>query len=282
MQIGVIGLGLIGGSIAMAISQKTGHCVWGMDVQKQAETEAQARGWIIGALTRENLAQCDLVLIALYPRQTVEWMQQWMECLRPGTVIMDLCGVKQWIAEQLAPLARQAQCLYIGGHPMAGREQWGWQAVRDGLFDGASMILVPEQDTPPEVLAQMEQLFLSVGFGSIQKATAAHHDRMIAYTSQLAHVVSGCYIMSDAAPFHHGFSAGSYRDMTRVATLNEHMWTQLFLANAPALTEQIDQMIDHLQQYRTAVAERDESALRQIMAEGRERKEQIDRKRGTP
>lgn len=276
MKIGIVGLGLIGGSMAKAVKTRTENTVYGMDINETVRLKAVLLDAIDHELTEENLPEMDMVMIGLYPQDTLEYARTHAEKFKTGAVVIDLCGVKQVIYDPLHALAAEHGFTYIGGHPMAGREFSGFTYSTETLFDGASMILVPYAGTPIEKVQEIKKLFYQIGFTYIQISTAAEHDRMIAFTSQLAHVVSSAYIKSPTALNHIGFSAGSYKDMTRVAKLNETMWTELFLDNAEFLCDEIDILVNHLMEYREALAHGDSDQLFSLLKAGRERKAVID------
>lgn len=276
MQIGIVGLGLIGSSMARALKAYTDHLVLGLDAQEDVMEAALAEGAVDGRLTEDALADCDVLLIALYPAAAVQYVQERLQHIRPNTLVLDLCGVKEAVAVPLTALAKERGFRYIGGHPMAGTERSGYFNGRADLFQGASMILIP-CCTDEAGMAVAGDLMKQIGFAQITHSTIREHDRIIAYTSQLAHVVSNAYVKSPAALLHHGFSAGSYRDLTRVARLNEDMWTELFLDNRSALAEELDGLIERLSSYRDAIAGGRRDELHALLKEGRERKEQIDR-----
>lgn len=273
MHIAVVGLGLIGGSFCRAIKQKTNHAVWGMDIDEATIQAALACGAIDRAIQADDLAQADVVLVALHPRQAIDFLLH--HTFGEGAVVCDLCGVKTAIIQAVdQPLAQQG-VYYVGAHPMAGLEQWGFAASTPDLFAGASMIITPTGRTAPTAIDCMEQLSKAVGFGRVVLSTAEEHDRRIAFTSQLAHVVSNAYVKSPSAQQQSGFSAGSFQDLTRVAKLNEHMWAPLFLYNGQPLVEEIETLITHLTQYRDAIAAGDEATLTQLLATGRQAKERL-------
>ena len=274
LTVGVVGLGLIGGSMAKALTRRLGARVYGYDRAEEVLDQALADGAI--AQKEGPLAEVDLLLLALYPDDITDFIRREGARLRPGCRVIDLCGVKGAVCREM-----EGECLargleFIGGHPMAGREKSGFAAALETLFDGASMILVPTRASTKEGVDFARKLFLRLGFGRVVETTAEHHDEMIAFTSQLAHVVSSCYIKSPRAVDHAGYSAGSYQDLTRVARLNPQMWTELFLANYRALGREIDDMIAHLQQYRDALARQDAEALYRLLEEGAKRKAEID------
>lgn len=276
MTVGIVGLGLIGGSLARSIKVHTDFEVLGMDINSQTMLQANLLGAIDGTLTEDNLARCDAVLVALYPAAIVTWITEHQDAFQPGAWVIDCGGVKEAVCTPLNALAQGKPWHYCGGHPMAGREFSGFRYAKDDLFDRASMILTPPRDAGPEVLTWLKDFFLTIGFRRVQFTTPREHDEMIAYTSQLAHVVSSAYVKCPLAQKHRGFSAGSFADMTRVAKLNEDMWTELFFDNRDALLPEINGLIDRLVAYRDALAAEDHQAMKQLLREGREIKEALE------
>lgn len=276
MTVGIVGLGLIGGSLARSIKVHTDFEVLGMDINPQTMLQANLLGAIDGTLTEDNLVRCDVVLVALYPAAIVTWITEHQDAFRPGAWVIDCGGVKEAVCTPLNALAQGKPWHYCGGHPMAGREFSGFRYAKDDLFDRASMILTPPRDAGPEVLTWLKDFFLTIGFRRVQFTTPREHDEMIAYTSQLAHVVSSAYVKCPLAQKHRGFSAGSFADMTRVAKLNEDMWTELFFDNQDALLPEINGLIDRLAAYRDALAAEDHQAMKQLLREGREIKEALE------
>jgi len=272
VNVGIVRLGLIGGSMAKSIKIRTAHTVWGVDLDAETMTLARLSGAIDGALTRENLPNCDLVLVAIRPAAAIRWVSENADLIAKKAIVVDLCGVKRGVCEQLAPIAKQHGFAYIGGHPMAGRERGGFVSSSEELFTGASMILTPDQNTDMRMLETLKALFTDIGFAGLTFSTPEEHDRIIAYTSQLAHLVSSAYVKSPEAQRRRGFSAGSFRDMTRVAHLDEAMWTELFLDDADYLTEQLTILIDHLNEYREALSAHDAEKLQALLKDGREKK----------
>ena len=272
MNIGIVGLGLIGGSMAKSIKARTGHTVCGADLDGETMTLARMCGAIDAPLTDENLPQCGLILIAIRPGAAVEWVRTHGARIAKSAIVVDLCGVKRVVVEAIAPLAEQYGFSYIGGHPMAGRERGGFTASSEDLYVGASMILTPDKRTDMKLLETLQAFFLDLGFAGLTFSQPEEHDRIIAFTSQLAHIVSSAYVKSPEAQRRRGFSAGSFRDMTRVARLDEDMWTELFLDDADYLTHELEVLIGHLEEYRSALKEKDASRLHDLLKEGRELK----------
>ena len=272
MNVGIVGLGLIGGSMAKSVKARTAHAVWGIDLDHETMTMARMCGAIDGPLDDQSLPGCDLVLVALRPRAAIEWAQAHAQQISPSAILVDLCGVKRVMVDALTPLARQYGFSYVGGHPMAGKERWGFTAATDDLYVGASMILTPGPQTDMRVLETLKAFFLDVGFAGLTFSTPEEHDRIISYTSQLAHITSSAYVKSPEAQRRRGFSAGSFRDMTRVARLDEEVWTELFLDNADFLTAEVELLVRHLTEYQEALKHRDAAALQSLLKAGREQK----------
>lgn len=275
MQIGIVGLGLIGGSLAKAVSQRTAHTVWGANRSAACLQKAAEEGVIAGVLDDERLGACDLVFISLYPQATVDYVRAHAAAFGKHTVVVDCCGVKEPVCGPCEALAEEYGFTFIGGHPMAGIERSGYDWSKPDLFDGASMILTPPEGTDTALIERVSGLCYAIGFGMIRLSTPSEHDRMIALTSQLAHVLSSAYVKSPAALQHIGFSAGSFKDMTRVARLNEDMWTELFFDNRDHLLDEIEGLIGRLGEYADALREGDRERMHTLLREGRERKETV-------
>ena len=272
MKVGIVGLGLIGGSMAKSIKARTGHTVFGIARSEETLMMARMCGAIDAPLTDETLPQCDLILIAIRPGAAIEWVRRNAADISKSAVVVDLCGVKRVVVESIAPIAEQYGFAYIGGHPMAGKERGGFTSATEDLYVGASMILTPDKRTDMQLLEMLKAFFLDVGFANLTFSTPDEHDRIIAYTSQLAHIVSSAYIKSPEAQRRRGFSAGSFRDMTRVARLDEDMWTELFLDDADYLTKEVGELIHHLTEYQEALQARDAEKLHALLKDGREKK----------
>lgn len=283
MNIAVIGLGLIGGSIAKTIKKHMPqHTVLGCDINPQVVMKARLLEAIDAELTPERLSICDMVLIATWPQTAIDYVTENADLIRKGATVIDLCGVKRAVCGPLFQVAAENGFLFVGGHPMAGIEYSGFDHASANLFQNASMILTPPQGATIQTLAELKHFFRELGFGKVVMTTPEEHDRVIGYTSQLAHVVSSAYVKSPEAMEHHGFSAGSFRDMTRVARLSPRMWTELFMFNREPLLGELDALIAHLNEYREALANADADRMHQLLQEGTERKEIVDRKGDEP
>lgn len=276
MKTGIVGLGLIGGSVAKAIKQNTDHEVFGTDLQEPVILKARLLEAIDGRLTGEMLKECDYVILAVYPSAAVDFVKTHRDGFKKGAVVIDCCGVKEAVCSEICPIAAEHGFSYVGGHPMAGIEYSGFEHSQKSLFRHASMILTPQTDMSIQEMERLKKFWLSLGFNHVQLSTPEEHDRIIAFTSQLAHVISSAYVKSPTSIKHKGFSAGSYKDLSRVAKLNETMWTELFLLNRKNLVPEIDGMIERLRQYRDAISDGREKDLRDMLREGTERKVLID------
>ena len=272
MKVGIVGLGLIGGSMAKSVKARTAHTVYGADLDQETMALARMSGAIDGALTEETLPQCDLILVAICPGAAVRWVKDHAEQIAKSAILVDLCGVKRVVVEALAPIAEEHGFAYIGGHPMAGRERGGFTASSEDLYVGAFMILTPDKRTDMQLLETLKAFFLDVGFAGLTFSDPEEHDRIIAFTSQLAHITSSAYVKSPEAQRRRGFSAGSFQDMTRVARLDEDMWTELFLDDADYLVKELDILIENLTAYSAALKSGDAERVRALLKEGRELK----------
>ncbi|MDR1003128.1 MAG: prephenate dehydrogenase [Oscillospiraceae bacterium] len=278
MNIAVVGLGLIGGSIAKSLKAKTSHTVFGMDISETVMCRAELTGAIDHRLSEENLGECDVVIVALYPEAVIKYVEENSQLIKLNAIVIDTGGIKTAICKRLDRVANDCGFTFIGAHPMAGLEHSGFDSSVKSLFENASMILTPPGEINLNVMEKLKKLCTEIGFSKVVITTPRHHDEMIAYTSQLAHVVSSAFVQSPKALSHKGYSAGSYRDMTRVATLNEYMWTELFLSNSECLLPDLDGIIGKLTSFRDAIAEGDGDALTAMLREGREQKEKADGK----
>ncbi len=270
MNVGLIGLGLMGGSMAKGIKVKTGHSVFAFDISEETMLMAKLSGAMDDELNDSTLPLCDVIFLALRPGVAIKWLEDNATKIASHTTVVDFCGVKRAVTSKMRKIADENGFGYIGGHPMAGKERGGFKNSTPDLYVGASMILTPDEQTIPELLEELSSLFYDVGFSRIVYSTPDEHDRIIAYTSQLAHIVSSAYIKSPEAQRQRGFSAGSFRDMTRVAYLDEDMWTELFLEDADYLTHELDVLIDNLEKYKIALHSGDKDTLHSLLKEGRE------------
>ena len=275
MIVGILGLGLIGGSLARAYS-KAGHTVYVCERDSSMLEFAQLSGVVDAPLDESNLGSCDLVLLAIYTEAAAVWMQKNSPFISKDALVIDCCGIKQEICKKCFPLAEQYGFTFVGGHPMAGSHNSGFKYSRSNLFAGAPMVLVPPRYDDPDLLQRAKDALAPCEFKSFSVTTAEQHDKMIAFTSQMPHIISNAFIKSPTAQLHKGFSAGSYKDLTRVAWLNPYMWAELFLSNRKNILEELDTYIESLSSYRDAIYAGDHERLVSLLDDGRRRKEEVD------
>ena len=276
MKTGIVGLGLIGGSLAKAYKKNGGHTVYGLDINESIAGYAMLSKIIDKVLTRDNMSECDLILIAAYPDGAKAFLEEYAQYISKDTFVIDCLGTKSDICKLGFEKAKEYGFTFIGGHPMAGTHKSGIKYSKDDMFDGVPMVLVPPVFDDIRLIEKAEEYLKPCKFGMISITTAEKHDKLIAFTSQLAHIVSSAYIKSPTADFHQGFSAGSYKDMTRVAWLNPEMWAELFLENKENLVNEIDGIIKSLNEYKTAIENNDKANLIKLLDDGRKKKEEID------
>ena len=275
MTVGILGLGLIGGSLARAYSLE-GHTVYACEKDEQMLSFAILAGAAVGKLDEETIPKCDLILLSIYPGGCIQWLEENARFIPQSALVLDCCGVKQEVCDRCFPLAEQYGFAFVGGHPMAGSHFSGFKYSRANLFQNQPMVLVPPVFDDIGLLQRVKDTLAPCHFGSFSVTTARDHDRMIAFTSQMPHILSNAFIKSPTALEHKGFSAGSYKDLTRVAWLNPQMWAELFLENRENLLFELDYYMDSLKAYRDAIASEDMDALVSILEEGKKRKEEVD------
>jgi len=275
MNVGILGLGLIGGSLARAYSL-AGHTVYAIQRNESMLSFAMLAGAVHGRLNEQTIPQCDLILLAIYPEGSASWLERNAHLVSADALVLDCCGTKAEICKRCFPLAQRYGFTFVGGHPMAGSQFSGFKYSRADLFEGAPMVLVPPVFDDMQLLDRVKTALKPCNFGFFSVTTAQEHDRMIAFTSQMPHILSNAFIKSPTALHHKGFSAGSYKDLTRVAWLNSQMWAELFLENKENILFELDYYLDSLKSYRDAIAENDEAALVALLEEGKKRKEQVD------
>ena len=276
MVVGVVGLGLIGGSAAKAF-KAAGATVLACDINESIVSYARLEGIVDGVLDAESIAECDLLLLTATPRAVESYLRDNAGYINPRTLVIDFCGTKRKVCELGFALAVEHGFTFVGGHPMAGLQYSGYKYSKATLYSGASFIMVPPVHDDIALLDRVKQALAPLGFKKYVVATADFHDRMISYTSQMCHVVSNAFIKSPSAKYHKGYSAGSFRDFTRVSRLNEDMWTELFLENKEHLLGELDLLINSLHEYRNAIAADDADGLRSLLRDGRIAKEETEK-----
>ncbi|MCL2081734.1 MAG: prephenate dehydrogenase [Oscillospiraceae bacterium] len=275
MIAGVAGLGLIGGSLSKAY-RGGGHCVYGFDADEEVLGFALLSGAASGVLDKNTIGRCQLIFIALNPADTVDYLEKNAPYISKDAMVIDCCGVKRLVCSKCFPIAEKYGFAFVGGHPMAGSHKGGFKNSRESLFRGASMILVPPVYDDPVLFGRMEELLRPAGFGRLTVSSAAKHDEMIAFSSQMAHVVSNAYVKSPTARGHKAFSAGSYKDLTRVARLNPEMWAQLCIENRDFLIKELDSFTGEIEKYKESLARGDKDTLQELLEEGSRLKGELD------
>lgn len=275
MTVGILGLGLIGGSLARAYAL-AGHTVYAAEQNDDMLAFAMLSGAVHGKLEESTIPECNLLLLAIYPAGSAGWLENNAHLVRRDTLVLDCCGIKEEICRRCFPLAEKYGFTFVGGHPMAGTQFSGFKYSRANLFQGAPMVLVPPRFDDMELLGWVKEALTPCGFGSFSVTTAQEHDKLIAFTSQMPHVISNAFIKSPTAASHKGFSAGSYKDLTRVAWLNAPMWAELCMENRENMLFELEHYIDSLQSYKTALQNRDLEGLTALLEEGKQRKEEVD------
>lgn len=263
-KIVIVGLGLIGGSMAKALKLNTEHRVLGMDVDEETLLDACSCGVIDGKAGPEDLKTADIVYLCVYPEIALDFVREYGETLRENCIVTDACGIKKEICAGMDALKGRGRYVFVAGHPMAGKELSGFSASDPSIFVGASYLIAP-CGAPEWAVEQVAGLARSMGFGRVVRTTPEQHDKIIAFTSQVPHVLACAYVMSPQCREHHGFSAGSYRDVSRVANINDVLWSRLFLDNQKDLVDELDELIANIEKIRGAVAEGDEERLRDLL-----------------
>lgn len=275
MIVGIVGLGLIGGSMAKAY-KRAGHTVFAFDIDKTMLSFSQLENVVDEELNDENISKCDLIIIALYPDATIEYLKEKASKFSKNASVIDCCGTKQKICECGFELSEKYGFTFYGGHPMAGTHNSGYKFSSADLFKDAPMVIVPKRYDDIEMFDKAKQLLSPCRFGSFSVTTAIEHDKTIAFTSQMPHIISNGFIKSPNAKVHKGFSAGSYKDLTRVAWLNPKMWTELFFENKEHLIYELETLIANLNDYKSSLLDDDKDKMIKLLDEGRKIKEEVD------
>lgn len=274
MNVLIVGLGLIGASLAKTLKKNTSHTVLGWNRTESVTARALSDGVIDKSGTLDELIpQADITIINFYPQAIIPFVLDNRDLFKKHSIVTDSCGIKTKICRELEK--ENFEFYYIGAHPMAGREVSGYDNSLDTLFDNASFICTPYDDTPRNKTDALVGLAQEMGFARTVVTTPEHHDEMIAFTSQIAHVLACSYVLSPLAPYHAGYSAGSYRDVSRVARINADMWTELFIDNKDALVREIDDLVSNLMKFKYSIVNEDASSLHDLMEKGNKIKEEI-------
>ena len=274
MKIAIVGLGIIGGSYCKALKAHTKHTVIGINRTKSVAQKALEQGAIDKIGTPEDLREADVVIVCMYPQACVDFLSENGKYIRSDAIVTDASGIKRALCPQMTALAEQFGYTFVGSHPMAGKEKNGFDASDENLFMGASFIITP-CGAPHVAVNALSSLAREIGFGTIKTTTPEEHDRMIAFTSQLPHALACSYVLSPSCPNHRGFSAGSYRDVSRVANINARLWTELFLENKEPLVEELDILVGNITNIINAIKAEDKTALYELLEKGHQIKQAL-------
>jgi len=274
MIVGIVGLGLIGGSIAKAY-HAAGHTVYAWNRTESTLGFAVISGNVDAELNEENVSECDLIIVSLYPKASIEWVRRMAPYFGEKPLVMDACGTKRDVCSACFALAEEYGFTFVGGHPMGGTKDRGYKYSKADMFTGCPMVIVPPRYDDIELYSRIKELLAPLQFGRFSITTAEDHDSMIAFTSQLSHVIASSYIKSPSAERQGGFAGGTYRDMTRVAYLNAPMWAEIFISNKDCLLAEIDSLISNISKYRDAIDKEDVDTLRELLEEGSRIKEKL-------
>lgn len=274
MNIAVIGLGIIGGSFCKAIKKYTEHYVIGINRTAETAKKALEVGAIDEIGTPESLKKADLVILAMYPQADIDYVEENGKYIKSGAVVTDASGIKRAICPKLEVLSNKYGFVFVGSHPMAGKEKNGFEVSDSELYRGASFIITP-CGAEQKYVDFLSDFAKSIGFGTIKITTSEEHDRMIAFTSQLPHVLACSYVLSPCCPNHKGFSAGSYRDVSRVANINSKLWSELFLENKEPLVEELDILVKNITNISDAIKSDDKEKLAELLEQGHKVKEAL-------
>lgn len=274
MNVLIVGLGLIGASLAKTLKKNTNHHIIGWNRTESVTKRAIDDGVIdeTGELC-EIIPKADITFINFYPEAIPAFIKENKKYFKKNSIVSDSCGIKTKICRELEK--EDFDFYFIGAHPMAGREVSGYDNSLDNLFDNASFICTPTEDTPRNKTDALVGLAQEMKFARTVVTTPEHHDEMIAFTSQIAHVLACSYVLSPLAPYHSGYSAGSYRDVSRVARINADMWTELFIDNKEPLVREIDDLVSNLMKFKYCIVNEDAKELHDLMEQGNKIKEEI-------
>ncbi len=263
MKICIVGLGLIGGSYAMGLSKK-GHKVYGIDKNIQAIQFAKDKGFILEGFNKETaiIEECDCIILAIYPQAILDFLYKNQAHFKENQIITDVCGVKNSFVRKATLLARKAT--YLSHHPMAGREKIGIEYADDKIFNGANFIITPLEETPQQAMDVLKEIAQDLNFGKITTVSLDKHDQMIGFTSQLTHAIAVSLVNSDYAEDTQRFIGDSYRDLTRIAMINEVLWSELFLENRETLLKHIENFESELNVLKLALKQGDRALLQEL------------------
>ena len=263
----IVGLGLLGGSYAEALSSK-GYEMYAI-AHRQASIDYAVKKGIIKAGTievdKDFVSQFDLVIFALYPHILVEWIKKYHTYLKPGAILTDVTGVKRAIIPSIKEIIKDDPVEFVFAHPMAGREVYGVENATGELFKKANFIVTPTPDNKEESILLIEQLGWAIGSHHVARLTPEMHDEMIGYVSQLAHVIAVSLMTAKDCDLLYEYTGNSFRDLTRIADINEDMWSELFMDNKDKLLEQIDLFMAEMTKMRNALDKGDVETMKKMM-----------------
>ena len=274
MNIAVIGMGIIGGSFCKALKKYTSHYVIGINRTQSTLKEAFDCGAIDEMGDETSLAKADIIIMAVYPKAAIDYIENYGKYIKKGCIVTDSSGIKAEICPQMTELAEKYGFEFVGSHPMAGKETNGFSSSDSELYKGASYIIVPCSSNEKSV-ETLKNLALEIGFGGIKITTPEEHDKMIAFTSQLPHVLACSYVLSPCCINHKGFSAGSYHDVSRVANINSKLWSELFLENKEPLIAELDLLIENINKITDAIKKEDKETLINLLEKAHKTKEAL-------
>ena len=279
MFVGIIGLGMAGASMAKAIKLKTEHRVLGYDKDSEINIKAKLLRVVDDTLGFDNIGECSVLILALSPNETLNFIREYSSRLTGCEAVIDLCGIKKPICDEAFKLAAEYGYTFIGAHPMAEGLKKGFDNSKPSFYDGTSIVLTPSYDTSIQVLDMLKKLFMRIGFANIEISTPIEHDRIAAYTSQLTRIISSAYIKSQTAREHYGISAESYESFSKFSLLDEKMWAETLLANKEYVENELTFFIDNLNKYLSALKEGNVVRMRSLLEEGKKCKEYVDSKK---
>lgn len=274
MKIAVVGMGIIGGSFCKALKKYTNHYVIGINRTKSTLEKAYADKSIDEIGDEKSLKKADVIILALYPEAAVEYIEKNGSFINKNAVVTDSAGIKSEICPKLVKLSEKFGFTFVGSHPMAGKETNGYESSDSDLYAGASYIIVP-CNADEKSVKLLSDLALEMKFGMIKISTPEEHDRMIAFTSQLPHILACAYVMSPCCPEHKGFSAGSYKDVSRVANINARLWSELFLENREPLISELEILRDNILSITDAVKANDKERIEELLEKAHKVKEAL-------
>ena len=275
--VGVVGLGLIGGSLARAY-KRAGATVYGVDVDMITFDFARMVGAVDYEMNEKNMSVCDFIFLAVNPAQAIRWLNENAHRLDNSTIVIDCCGIKRPVCETGFALMERSPFIFVGGHPMAGKQVGGFKNSRTDMFKGACFTIVPKDKNDIRLLTRVKQFLKVAGFDKFSVLTPEEHDEVIAFTSQLTHLISNAFVKSEMATIEDSsISGGSFHDLTRVAYLDETLWTELFMENRDNLLDELKCFMGELNEYIDALERDDSEKMKRLLIEGKERKEEVEK-----